>query len=291
MLVNLLLNLLQLLLLLVESFRHVLDILLLLDDIGPRELSPASVVLETNISRSSRHLDLRPQAPHPGFQTRLGFLGSSNFTLHLQHRRLGSAVRVGQKLEVRTSEEERVQLALIRGSEERLCGVLRQERERRVNVEIEVVHDVLELDRLLLDDVAATNRTELVLRSTIAINDTLNDDVVGVPVGFERIWALVGDRESDDRAAECQSLTAQNHLLCTVHDQVLYPLATTSDCRLGSKGHCDGGEDGTLAAAVVTDEEVQARRELHCQVLVTHKVHEIDTLENSSFRHSLLLVS
>lgn len=162
-------------------------------------------MLKPNVGNSPRDLDLRPQTPHSGFEAWFGFLGGGHFALHLQHRGLGSTVRVGQELEIRAAEEKRVQLALIGGSEERLRSVLRQESEWRVDVEVEVVHDVLELNRLFLDDIAAANRTELVLRAAVPINDTLDDDVVGVTVGFERVWALVGDREGNDRTAENQS--------------------------------------------------------------------------------------
>lgn len=72
-----------------------------------------------------------------------------------------------------------------------------------------------------------------------------------------------------------------------MHDQVLYALATSSDRRLGSERDGNAGQHGTFATAVVTDEEVEARRELDSQVLVTHEVDEIDTLENSGFRDSL----
>lgn len=72
-----------------------------------------------------------------------------------------------------------------------------------------------------------------------------------------------------------------------MHDQILNALASTSDRRLRAQGDSDCGENSTLATAVVANEEVQARCELNSQVLVTHEVHKIDTLENSGFRNSL----
>lgn len=116
---------------------------------------------------------------------------------HLDNELRDVVIVLGQLLERRATQEQAVQLALVRRREERLCHVLREQREGRVHVNRKVGGNVVELALLGVEHGPVPLSPKFPSVTALVVERTLNDNLVGVLFAVVRELSAVPERDDD----------------------------------------------------------------------------------------------
>jgi hypothetical protein len=159
-------------------------------------------------------------------------------------------------------------LGLARGIQKLAGVVLGEHGERVVDLEGVKLDNSVNIFSLLGHD-AARLRLEPEAGATGVAKVAFDDDGIAVKVLFVSILALVLDLDCQDGA------------VAALFDEALEAASSVGRACLATEAERDGREDGTLAAAVLADYEIEEGAEVAVETLVAHEVDAGDALNDA----------